>query len=484
MSDDKHRPDEPVADRDEVTEQRSGGDVDSVNDVDVESIDSETSSTEHPDDTSESTTKALTDTEAHQNAEGNEVEVSEAEVNEAMAQQTEPASSAGRGLAFFALLLSLLAVAGAGFLGWLFYEEQRQITLSAGTQAEQTESIASTVDKQFDELAALRAQIEKLEKSKASEAQKQRQQLEALSAKQQESSQIVDSHARRLLSLTATTTDDWRVAEVDYLLRLANQRLLISSDAQTAISLIEAADQILIELADPRLLEVRKSIAEDRAALNLIAGLDIDGMFLNLAAIANQIDSLPVVSAPKFQAQSLRSDTDDAAASQALEDASGITASPANAEHDTTESVTSRIVAVFERGWLEIRSWFAINREGATIKPMLPPEQQYYLRANLKLLLNQAQIALLEKRPEPYRISLGTAIDWLRNYYPTEEPAIQATIEDLQTLAATDIAPELPDLSGSLLEIKSFINSRFNQSGSSKSSSEPQVVTGSTSDQS
>ena len=39
--------------------------------------------------------------------------------------------------------------------------------------------------------------------------------------------QRLDSHNKRLLSLSSTSREDWLLAEAEYLLRLANQRLLM-----------------------------------------------------------------------------------------------------------------------------------------------------------------------------------------------------------------------------------------------------------------
>lgn len=380
------------------------------------------------------------------------------EVDQSPAQSASPAESAkgsGKGLAIFAILLALLSAAAAGFFGWQLFDQKRQLDLSADNQEQQTSSIAETVDRQFAEIATLRGELESWKQAMDVSIGDDQKAFVNLEKEVAESRAIIESHARRLLSVAATTTDDWRVAEVDYLLRLANQRLLISSDVATALELMEAADKILLELADPRLLPVRKAIADDSAALKLIAALDIDGMFLKLSALGKQVNSLPVISAPKFDAQvfSTESTSDDLA--KQIAD---------GAEAEGGNDYLDKILAIFKRGLNEIRGWLVINREDAQIKPMLPPEQQYYLRNNLKLLLNQAQIALLEKRAGPYQSSLENAVDWLEDYFPSGEPAIATTIKDLQTLSAIDIAPDVPDMSNSLMAIKGFINQRFSGS--------------------
>ena len=298
--------------------------------------------------------------------------------------------------------------------------------------------------------------------------QSQQNQIQQLEKQLSYSKLQLDSHSRRLLSLTATTTDDWRVAEVEYLLRLANQRLMISSDVSTALDLVVAADKILLELADPRLVALRRSLAEDKAALGRVASLDIEGMFLTLAALAGSVDQLPVISVPAFQPNRAETTNEDQGALASSEFSADAATSDDQAAADVDsksmlQSALDGMSGILRKGWVEIRSWLVINRKDLDIKPLLPPEQQYYLRGNLQLLLNQAQVALLDKQEEPYRSSLGTAIDWLNAHFPANEPAISNVVAELENLAAQDISPALPDLSASLLAVKAFMNERFNQ---------------------
>ena len=359
----------------------------------------------------------------------------------------------GRPLAVFAVLLSLMALAGSSAAGWFYYQYQQAAEKDTTAKSNQVKSIADSVDDQFKVLKQLESTLVSTQQALAKQSDEQAMVVEQLSKQLSGLDAQAQSHARRLLAMTATTTDDWRVAEVDYLLRLANQRLMISSDAATALSLIDAADEILLELSDPRLLPAREAIADDRAALLLVADLDVDGIFLKLSAINKHLGSLPVVSAPTFDAAGFdqaRAEPTESSAADVVPDDGGVA------------PFLQVIADVFTRGWHEIKSWMVINRSDATIKPLLPPEQQYYLRSNLRLMINQAQIALLEQRQVPYQDSLQNAIQWLLDYFPQGEDAVQNLIDELQLLVQVDINPDYPNLSNSLLQLKGFINSQFN----------------------
>lgn len=373
--------------------------------------------------------------------------------------QEQVVKRSGAGLSWLALLLALVA---SGLSGYIFWQQttqgqarateignnQLQLTSMSSTLSQQ-ESQVSTIDQRVSDAIA---KIDQSKKSTASEINSMR--LELKSAQQ-----LLDSHARRLLSLTATTTDDWRIAEVDYLLRLANQRVLISRDGATAITLLEAADKILLELGDPRLFDVRKAVAEDKAALSVVSQVDTDGIFLSLAGLIKQVDQLPIISTPVFERElvaTVESIGPDKADRQLGDKSLG-------AEESRIKTWYAPVLEVISAGWNEVRSWLVINKQDAEIKPLLPPEQQYYLRGNLKILLNQAQLALLESKKVPYTTSLNTAIDWIERHFPMEELANQRAVAALEQLSQINIVPEYPDLTESLLTVKAFIHGQHAQ---------------------
>lgn len=338
---------------------------------------------------------------------------------------TKSPAKKGNGIAWFALLVALLAAGAAGYSAWLLLQQTEQLqaleNVSSGQQ-QQAQSLKQALDSGD---------------SKTTKALAQRdQQLAQLSSALQDANAVIDGHSRRLLSLTATTTDDWRLAEVEYLLRLANQRILTARDAGTALNLLRASDQILLELGDPRLFTVRQAIADDRAALSLSGTQDFDGIFLQLSALGKQIDKLPLLVVPEFT----RVEPVDLATSM-----------------DAAVGWQQKLGAIATSTWSELTGLLVIQQREADIKPLLPPEQQYYLRSNLRLLINQAQLALLDGRQTAYSESLSSAGQWLRDYFPTDEAAIQAVIADVEQLQKNKVEAELPDVANSLLAIKAFI---------------------------
>ena len=338
----------------------------------------------------------------------------------------EPEVKNNSALAGIALFMALLAVVCVGYVGWQSFQ-----------QAEQLASITADSQRYHQQTKNLKRSLEAA-RSESSAAYVQRdQQSEQLSSALQDANLIIAAHGRRLRSLTSTTTDDWRLAEVEYLLRLANQRILISQDSATALSLLTTADEILLTLADPRFFDIRKSIAEDRAALVLVGQQDVEGVFLRLSALTQQLEKLPLIIMPSFQV-----------------DNEYINIEPVES---TVSSWREKFNAIVESTWQELKSLVVVNARTSDIKPLLPPEQQYYLRGNLQLMINQSQLALLDGRQAVYSDSLYRAERWLQDYFPSDEHAIQIVITEIKNLQQVKVDVELPDVSHSLLAVKQFL---------------------------
>ena len=330
-------------------------------------------------------------------------------------------------LSITALLIALLAVAAAAYIAWLSFQ-----------QAEQLQSLTADSKSYYQQTQTLQRSLQGVQNESIAALTLRDRQRETLSLALQDANLIIDSHDRRLRSLTSTTTDDWRLAEVEYLLRLANQRILISKDSVTALGLLATADQILLTLADPRFFAIRKAIAEDRAALLLVGQQDLDGVFLRLSALTQQLDKLPLIAIPNFETveEVEIKDTDDSA----------------------VNVWRQKISDIGQSTWQELKGLVVINQRNANIKPLLPPDQQYYLRGNLQLMINQSQLALLDGRQAVYSDSLIRAESWLQEYFASDSDAIQSVIADLQQLQKIKVDAEFPDIAHSLLAVKQFLS--------------------------
>jgi len=127
----------------------------------------------------------------------------------------EPAEKKSGAKGFlFLLLLILLLIIGlgiAGYYGWQEYQKQTlRIQTLEGGAAEQTVSN--------------QALSQKLSAEQTQWASQQQQQFQSLQEAQDLLQQRLDSHSARIQGLAGTSRQDWLLAEVRYLLRLARHR--------------------------------------------------------------------------------------------------------------------------------------------------------------------------------------------------------------------------------------------------------------------
>src|SRR5690606_3338161 len=110
-----------------------------------------------------------------------------------------------------------------------------------------------------------------------------------------ELTQRLDNTTERVLSLSSVNRDDWKLAEAEYLLRLANQRVLLERNSCNADAMAKSVDEILRDLNDPDDFTVRKALASEIGELVVDGDLDREGVYLRLLALSEEINKLPLI---------------------------------------------------------------------------------------------------------------------------------------------------------------------------------------------
>lgn len=243
----------------------------------------------------------------------------------------------------------------------------------------------------------------------------------------------VNKNSARVLALTSTNRDSWKLAEAEYLLRLANQRILLEKDSQNALALALSADDILQDVDQPQLTSVRKVLAEEIAVLKLAGVVDREGIFLRLAALANQIDSIPFI-------EPLGKDDNDEVEPEVP------------ADETFRQMLTRKFYGLLHK----LGNYVRIRDHGKTVNAILPPSEQAYLQQNLRLMFEQAQVALLRNDGQIYQESLVKAQNWINQFYTLNREA-SAVLAELQSLQQEDIAPELTNFNNTSTALADYI---------------------------
>lgn len=230
---------------------------------------------------------------------------------------------------------------------------------------------------------------------------------------------------------------DWLLAEAEYLIKLANHRLILMHDVATSISALQAADDRLQEVGDPLLIHLRQEILDDIQALKAVPQVDTVGIALTINAMAKQIPALP-----------LRTGGKQTTAEQEAESAS-VSDSSAAAK---TSSWTELPAAM----WQDIKGMFTIRHHDQDIQKLLTPEQKFFLTQNILLQLEQARLAVMEGQDEIYKDRLAGISMTITDYFDVNADATKGMMSSLASLATANVGPAMPDISGSLKQLISY----------------------------
>ncbi|WP_295039334.1 uroporphyrinogen-III C-methyltransferase [Salinicola sp.] len=331
-------------------------------------------------------------------------------------------------LALILVILLAIVVAFVGYRGWQKLQAQQAQLSQIGTNSTTLDQLESKVG----ELDQSRQQNLKMMRG---EFDQYRQNLD----------NTLDKVLKELAQQQQADPREWLHAEAEYLLRLANQRLQLERDVKGAKALLKAADDRLREADNPALVPIRRAIQSELASLDSVPVIDRTGIYLALMAQQEQLARLP-----------LKQDIEEIAAGKGDAQPSG---------------GWRQQLATLGR---ELKDLVTVRRHDQPLEALITPQQESYLRQNVRLLLEQAQLALLKSEPELYQASLGKATELVEGYYATDNDGVAKSIDKLKSLRDNDVRPDLPDISESSQLLKRFIEQRFgngDQQGSQGSGS-------------
>ncbi|MBX2809841.1 MAG: uroporphyrinogen-III C-methyltransferase [Cellvibrionaceae bacterium] len=358
------------------------------------------------------------------------------------AQQAAPKKKRWRPLLLsIALLLAALS-AGMYFFWqqWLTIQGQQQ-----QTQAQQQQQLAA-LEKQNTELMQRIAQITQ-QLSRAGTTQQNT--LKHLQQDQQRLQQRLDSHGQRLSNLAGTSRDDWLLAEARYLLRLANQRLLVDRSSEGALGLLATADNILSGIDNTEILTIRQAIAQESIALKLANTFDREGTYLTLVSLKQQIQSLPLVPFIAAADNSKKAvDSDD----------HSLAPPP---EQSAWQGLVTRINNSVDSAFATLGTFMKIRHHDQAPALLISEQQQLSIMNGLSLMFEQAQFALLHEETDIYQHSLQRILDDWQLYYAhyNDYETLHAELRRLQDL---NIVHTLPTINRSLSLLSDYIE-RFHR---------------------
>jgi uroporphyrin-III C-methyltransferase len=333
-------------------------------------------------------------------------------------------------LLWFFVLFILVLVSSEGFYFAYHQELQRRAIQQLQTDYQQQ---FQTLAEQYSNLQEIQ---ETTQKEWVAQQAEENKNLTALAEQ-------VEKNTLRIESLYGVNHDLWKLREAEFLLRLADQRLILENNSQNALALALSADDLLREVDQAGLMNVRKLLNEEMSVLKLVNVVDREGIYLRLAALANQIESLPFV-APLGDQQALLEET-------------------VLVEETTKQKISRWFHSLLHK----LGTYVRVRDHAKTSDALLPPNEQELVRKNLRLMLEQAQLALLRAEKNVYQDAIVKAKNWINQYYFLNQTA-SAALEELQALQKVDVAPELTNFNESSAALREYINKREKNAGASE----------------
>ena len=361
-------------------------------------------------------------------------------------QEKKPKSS-GNGIAVLALLVAFAAISTTGWQWWLtqstnpgtslpqasfdrLQDAQQRLASSVAAFEAQLGSVESPVDpaelsRRNERLMAAESQIANV----AGQSGEVQASMGAIQGSVRSLEQRLSAAESSLISVASSSQNssvELDIAEIDFLLRAANERLQLFSDPVAADLALQAADVQIEALNDPMFLSVRQRIASARQALGRIPAVDHVQLSSQLTALQLKATELP------FRGES--------------------TTAPTPEVSDDT-------------GWWEsfkqtLASLVTVRRRAPDEQTTLSLEDKDYLRQGMWLQIESTRLALMRNDGEIYTGSLERLNETVSQFFDNGSSDVEAFLLEVASLKQISIAPEMPDISGPWTQMRQLRDSR------------------------
>lgn len=334
----------------------------------------------------------------------------------------------GTGLSLLAILIAL----GVGGAGYYFGQQQvdefqQKLTALEAQINNKTVVSAPAQDVKFDT-----TQLTQLESENKATQDKIAQVEELINAKSHELVGLQSQINKVSAQANAQQPTDWLFSEADFLLNNALRKLVLDNDVDTAVSLLKLADETLAKVNNSQSAAIRSAINQDLKQLLSVAGVDQNAVMQKLSQLANTVDELPVLDV------NFGDDQNATKLSDSLSDWAE------NAEKSATS---------FLNHFIRISP-----KHGADRKELLAPNQDIYLRENIRLRLQLAIMAVPRQQNELYKQSLEAVASWIRSYFDTNAEVTQSFLKSVDELSEVSIYVDVPSQLQSLSMLDKYLN--------------------------
>jgi len=366
-------------------------------------------------------------------------EIQETDAVEIQTEDREPVAprtqtvvkKSGTGLSLLAILIAL-GVGGAGYYFGQQQVDEFQQKLTALEAQINNKTVVSAPAQPAQEVKFDTTQLAQLESANKATQNKIAQVEELINAKSHELVGLQSQINKVSAQANAQQPTDWLFSEADFLLNNALRKLVLDNDVDTAVSLLKLAHETLDKVNNSQSAAIRSAINQDLKQLLSVAGVDQNAVMQKLSQLANTVDELPVLDV------NFGDDQNATKLSDSLSDWAE------NAEKSATS---------FLNHFIRISP-----KHGADRKELLAPNQDIYLRENIRLRLQLAIMAVPRQQNELYKQSLESVASWIRSYFDTNAEVTQSFLKSVDELSELSIYVDVPSQLQSLSMLDKYLN--------------------------
>ncbi|HHF6080630.1 TPA: uroporphyrinogen-III C-methyltransferase [Haemophilus influenzae] len=325
-------------------------------------------------------------------------------------------------------LLAILVALGIGGAGYYFGQQQiAEIQQKLTALENQTGANLSSNNTNNNK------RLTQLEQSLKT-AQENIAQLEQLIVSKTREITSLQTQMKQVSQLAiAQQPSDWLFSEADFLLNNALRKLVLDNDVDTAVSLLKLADETLVKVNNSQANEIRSAINQDLKQLLSLSSVDQNAIMQKLSQLANTVDELQALNV-NFDETSKNNDK--------------LSNNITDWQQNIEKSATS-----FLNHFIRISP-----KQNSNKKELLAPNQDIYLRENIRLRLQLAIMAVPRQQNELYKQSLEAVSSWVRSYFDTNAEVTQNFLKLVDGLTDTSIYVDVPEQLKSLTLLDKYLN--------------------------
>lgn len=326
-----------------------------------------------------------------------------------------PAKSSGKGMAFGALVLSLLALGASGFL---FVQGQNTL-----------KNMDTSWQYKINQAGLEESNNQNLLQNSLQKQSELTQTLRDMNQQLGEDQNRLDTLDRRYGELTKSRLG-WLLEEVNYSLNMAAQQLSLSGNVPVAINILEGIESRLAAFDRPELVNLKKAVSEDLSKLKASPYLDVTGVSLKLDRLQTAVSGLPMLLDTLAKPQT--------------------PTSVAKVQEDASWWQT-----IWQTVKTNLGELVAVRKLASSDAILMSPEQAYFVKENIRLRLLDARLALLQRQVEVYRYDLENVSASIKQYFDVNAATTQAWLKELDELRAMPFENvSIDSLAGSLEAMK------------------------------